>query len=525
MLTRLKVSGFKNLYNVDVRFGPFTCIAGTNGVGKSNLFDAIEFLSKLAEHSLVEAALSVRDEGGKTGDIRSLFLRMRDEYSSEMSFAAEMIIPSKGIDELGQAATASSTFLSYKIKIGYRTDSELSDIASLEILEEELKRIYPSNTTKHILFPHHIDWRRSAIPDRLPNFRTREKPYFISTRIKENSREIVLHTDGGRSGREIILSAGNLPRTVLSFVNASESPTALLAKREMQSWRILQLEPSALRQPDNFTSPTKLQANGSHLAANIYHLARFYQQRVGHINSESKDDNNDYDLYTKFANSLANLIDDIDTVWVDRDNRRELLTLMVKGKDGIAHPARSLSDGTMRFLALAALQLDPIAQGLLCLEEPENGIHPERIPKILDLLQNIATNPHEPIGEDNPLRQVIINTHSPAVVQQVPDDSLLVAERKSTFVSGKRFKRVCFSCLPETWRYLKDPEPSTVNVVAKGQLLSYLNPVPLLDDELDDLLEGNDKKYSNKFKSDDKTPKRRRVVDREDVRQLLIPGL
>lgn len=41
MLTRLKVSGFKNLVDVDVRFGPFTCVAGANGVGKSNLFDAI----------------------------------------------------------------------------------------------------------------------------------------------------------------------------------------------------------------------------------------------------------------------------------------------------------------------------------------------------------------------------------------------------------------------------------------------------------------------------------------------------
>jgi AAA15 family ATPase/GTPase len=56
MLTRLKVDGFKNLDGVDVRFGPFTCVAGANGVGKSNLFDAIAFRSALAERPLMDAA-------------------------------------------------------------------------------------------------------------------------------------------------------------------------------------------------------------------------------------------------------------------------------------------------------------------------------------------------------------------------------------------------------------------------------------------------------------------------------------
>ena len=48
MLTRLQVDGFKNLLGLDVHFGPYTCIAGPNAVGKSNVFDAIEFLSLLA---------------------------------------------------------------------------------------------------------------------------------------------------------------------------------------------------------------------------------------------------------------------------------------------------------------------------------------------------------------------------------------------------------------------------------------------------------------------------------------------
>src|SRR5215210_3377203 len=110
MLTRLKVLGFKNLVDVDVRFGPFTCVAGANGVGKSNLFDAIRFLSALADRPLIEAALSVRDEGGRTADVRSLFHRVGDDHDKEMSFEAEMIVPSEGVDDLGQKAKASITF-------------------------------------------------------------------------------------------------------------------------------------------------------------------------------------------------------------------------------------------------------------------------------------------------------------------------------------------------------------------------------------------------------------------------------
>src|SRR5438552_15620268 len=99
MLTRLKVTGFKNLVDVDVRFGPFTCIAGANGVGKSNLFDAIRFLSALADQPFQEAAKLVRDERGKSGDLRNLFHHAGDEYADRMSFEAHMIVPRTWMDE------------------------------------------------------------------------------------------------------------------------------------------------------------------------------------------------------------------------------------------------------------------------------------------------------------------------------------------------------------------------------------------------------------------------------------------
>ena len=267
MLTRLKVNGFKNLVDVDVRFGPFTCIAGANGVGKSNLFDAIHFLRALADRPLVDAALSVRDEGGRTADVRSLFHLVGSKYDAQMSFEAERIVPKEGMDDLGQMAKASITFLRYSVTLAYRADDSRRAFGILELVKEELTHITQGEAAKHLLFPHSVDWRRSAVRGQ------RRVPYFISTEGEGTNRVIKLHQDGS-SGRHLSRSAANLPRTVLSASNAAESPTALLARREMQSWHLLQLEPSSLREPDEFTASTRLGMDGSFLPAMLYHLAR-----------------------------------------------------------------------------------------------------------------------------------------------------------------------------------------------------------------------------------------------------------
>ncbi len=502
MLTRLKVSGFKNLVDVNVRFGPFTCVAGANGVGKSNLFDAIHFLSALADRPLIDAALTVRDEGGRTTDVRGLFHRVGNSYADTMSFEAEMIVPHEGLDDLGQRAEASITFLRYAVTLAYKTDdSSLKSLGSLELLKEELVHIKLGDANKHLLFPHRTEWRKSVVQGR------RTSP-FISTEGTGASRVIKLHQDGG-SGRASSRLAVNLPRTVLSATNAAESPTALLARREMQSWRLLQLEPSSLRKPDEFTAPTRLGVDGSHLAATLYHLARTNNHR--NINGASHDAAATQ-IYGQVANRLADLIDDVYEIGMDRDEKRDLLTLLVTDRDLTSHPARALSDGTLRFLALAVLELHPEGQGLLCLEEPENGIHPARIPAMLRLLQDIATDVDEPIGPDNPLRQVIVNTHSPVVVSQVPDDSLLVVELKEMLRPGQRFKGACFSCLPDTWRSQKSP-PEEVSIVSKGKLLAYLNPFAHEEPDWDD-----------DRRSKQTQRKKRRVMDRADL-QMLLPTL
>ena len=496
MLTRLSVSGFKNLVDVDVRFGPFTCIAGANGVGKSNLFDAILFLGALTERTLTEAALSVRDESRRTGDVTGIFHRMGGEHDREMRFEAEMILPKQGLDDLGQPVEASITLARYVLRLGWRTpESPHQDAGPLEVMEETLVPMRLRDASEHLLFPGGTEWRDSVLEGR----RTSD---FISTEAQDGQVIVRMHQDG-RSGRLLTRPASALPRTLLSTVQTGEYPTALLVRREMQSWRLLQLEGSALRRPDEFTAPPRMNSDGSHIAATLYHLAR----RSASNGSGMPDEARTAAVYARLANRLSSLLEDVREVIIDRDEARERLTLLMRARDGTLHPARDLSDGTLRFLALAVLESDRQSGGLLCLEEPENGIHPGRVAAMLQLLRDMAADTDAPCDDDNPLRQVIVNTHSPVVFQQVPDDSVLVAElvedvRPAPPPAGSppaRFRKLQFSCLEGTWRAKKIPDH---RVSGKGSLLAYLNPSASE--------RGN-------------TTGHRRVMDRADIQQLLLP--
>ncbi len=163
----------------------------------------------------------------------------------------------------------------------------------------------------------------------------------------------------------------------------------------------LALEPSAMRTPARYHEPRTIDPHGKGLPAA---LERLRAERGDAVLAE-------------VANRLANLLPDVREVRVTDDPRTETYTLEVSGADGVFHPARALSDGTLRFLVLSVLAADPTATGVLCFEEPENGMHPNRVPAMVELLHDLAVDAQLPVDETNPRRQVLVNTHSPARLQ------------------------------------------------------------------------------------------------------------
>lgn len=447
MITRIKIDGFKSLLNTELYLGPFTCIAGANAIGKSNFFDALSFLAKLADNTILQAAKSIRSEEQKHSNIQDIFFKSGKDYYDKMYFEVDMLVPQKAEDDLGQDAEASITSLRYTLEL--RLNGQDKEKELIEIIQEELKPISLETARKQLYFNSKKVWIDSVIHGR-------KTTPFISTA----DGKIKLHSDTKhrRGGRTTEFIAEKMPRTLLSTVT-SESPTAFLARQEMRSWIMLQFEPSALRQPNGIyeVKNAEITANGSNLPATLYRL-----------HTEKKET----DVYQKLTNKLKGLVSEVDEIEVDKDEKRDLLTLQVKFKDGLVLPAQSLSDGTLRFLGLAIIQEDTESSGLICLEEPENGINPKKVKEMVNLLEEMATDTDYEVNEDNPLRQVIINSHSPLVVSNVPDESLYLAtegeESRAPF--PRKIKYTRFSALSGTWK----TNNRLVDVTTLGNIIAYL---------------------------------------------------
>jgi predicted ATPase len=107
--------------------------------------------------------------------------------------------------------------------------------------------------------------------------------------------------------------------------------------------------------------------------------------------------------------------------------------------DHLRLPAGRLSDGTLRFLALASILLHPTPAPLICLEEPELGMHPDMIRMVAEMIVDASTR-----------TQLIVTTHSEHLLTALQDDfdALFAFDAGLAGSVVRRFSREEF----EEWR-------------------------------------------------------------------------
>jgi predicted ATPase len=101
-------------------------------------------------------------------------------------------------------------------------------------------------------------------------------------------------------------------------------------------------------------------------------------------------------------------------------------------------PAAGLSDGTLKFLCLMAVLLDPNPARLVCLEEPESGLHPDALTLVADALREASKR-----------MQIVVTTHSDALIDRFGDrpESVVICDRDSS--ESTRFRRLSSKQLKE----------------------------------------------------------------------------
>lgn len=134
-------------------------------------------------------------------------------------------------------------------------------------------------------------------------------------------------------------------------------------------------------------------------------------------------------LLASISTDLSNLVSGVVRIDVEEDKALGNNLIWAWTSEGKRFSLRELSDGTLRLLALTVLCNDPDQTGTLLLEEPENGIHPFRVKLLVSLLRSMATDFNQPPRPGERLRQVLVTSHSPALVSQLEDSEILFAIR------------------------------------------------------------------------------------------------
>ncbi|WP_437738899.1 AAA family ATPase [Sorangium sp. So ce1335] len=374
MITRIEVDGFKSLRGFALDLEPLTAIVGPNGAGKSNLLDALHLLSRLAQTSVIEAL-----KGGR-GAIRDQFSRLRDGAAERISISVEMLLDTSREPAWGDSSV---TRVLHTTEIGRAVLS--SGIEDITIDGQRFVILDgPAADTWIARHPALAPLARYGVSV----WEHRESGFKLEgTRpvTGPDTRTIHWNHFGMEWAPDFL---GELPGRGVMVGARAQSLLGKVAK-ELSEIRIIHVEPSKLRISSDRAAGPALAADGSNLPTALAALAPEARAQI--------------------RADLAELIPGFRSFEVVPAD--EELRLEVEFTDGGRVPARILSDGTLRLIALLTLLRGSAPGALIAVEEPENGIYPGRLRALVDKLVDATT----PRGDVLP-PQVLLTSHSPAIL-------------------------------------------------------------------------------------------------------------
>jgi len=374
MFDHIKIEGFRSFKLVELDLPPLAVLIGPNGSGKSNFLDLLALVGEAANGGLAEgiATRGGFDNIAFKGEPGDIFLELR--------------FRPQGVFEEERAP------VTFKLK--------LKKVGSLARVWFEQVSKGPDPYHPGPLYIMHRD---------------RDSCMFRS--IKTGMREEI----GGEEGKALE-SESELAIFQVKDQEKYRTPHKLL--RALQDWThygdIDVSREAPIRRPGLIRPTTRLASTGANLASVLYSI----QQQHPAIWKEIEDI--------------------LETACLDFHS----ITFPPEGGDGRVvlrwwerpyekhggFSAGLLSDGTLKLLCLVAILKTPDPPPLICIDEPELGLHPDWVKLAAELMQSAAGR-----------TQLIVATHSPQFVSKLSPEQVIVTEKKDgqttfTALSGETLK-------------------------------------------------------------------------------------
>ena len=350
MILSFAVSGYRSLRDLVLPLEQLTIITGPNGSGKSSFYKALRLLADTAQGRIIR---SLAVEGG----LQSTLWAGPEAFSRGMKSGDTPVQGTVRSDRVGLKLGFASEDYGYAIDLGLA----IPQARSLFNRDPEIKA--EAVWTGEVL-------RRNNV------FAARTGPGVQ-----------ILDEDGARA---TILT--DLPAFDSMMTHAADpraAPELLVLRERMRGWRFydhFRTDPRApARRAQIGTRTAVLDSDGTDLAAAL--------QTINEIGD---------------PNALEDAIDDAFPGSSIEVSETEGLFEVTMHQHGLLRPLRvsELSDGTLRYLLLAAALLTPRPSSLMVINEPETSLHPDLLPPLARLIADAAER-----------SQVIVVSHAKPLVE------------------------------------------------------------------------------------------------------------